>query len=316
MEAVTWLFSLLCLIIGLILFFKPAVSWLLFITKKRSKCEARYKQTTLWKELIKVIDNGSVDLKNNFEAIKDRFESYEEVRKAIRNAGLESCNLIIGIDFTASNEWQGRKTFDHRSLHYIAKNSKQYNPYQRVILAMTKTLSAFDEDNLIPVYGFGDKRTKDASVFPFCEDGPCKGFEDVMKRYNEIVQYVELSGPTSFAPLIRKAIEITQSKGGYHILLIIADGQVTDEHDRCTRDAIIEASSYPLSIILVGVGDGPWNVMSEYDEKLTARKFDNFQFVDYHKVTKKAKHQGTAFALNALMEIPDQYKAIKNAGLL
>lgn len=312
--------SLLCVAIGLVILAKPTAKWLLALVQhieRRKKFQAKYKQTALWQEVVKLVSNRGVVLNGNFEAIGDYFSSYEDVTKAIKGAGLADCNLIIGVDFTASNEWQGRKTFDHRSLHHVAKNSKRCNPYQRVISAIGETLSSFDNDNLIPVYGFGDKLTKDTEVFPFYEnEKPCQGFEDVLKRYNEIVQSVDLSGPTSFAPIIRKAIEITQTNGGYHILLIIADGQVTEEQDLCTRDAIVAASSYPLSIILVGVGDGPWNIMSEYDERLAARKFDNFQFVDYHKVTKKARHPETAFALHALMEIPDQYKAIKNAGLL
>lgn len=52
-------------------------------------------------------------------------------------------------------------------------------------------------------------------------------YPQAMTRYENIAPAVELSGPTSFAPLIRKAIEIVEDGGRqYHCLVIIADGQV------------------------------------------------------------------------------------------
>ena len=250
----------------------------------------------------------------NFLAIIDQFSTFNEVSKACARAGLERCGLIVGVDFTASNEWQGRKTFSGNCLHRTI-TGKIYNPYQKVIHIMGNTLEPFDEDKLIPAFGFGDSNTVDESVFPFKEDeAPCKGFAEVLECYNRLSTRVQLSGPTNFAPLINKAIDIVKFSKQYHILLIIADGQVTEE-DR-TIEAIVEASRYPLSIVVIGVGDGPWDTMEDFDNLLPKRKFDNFQFVNYHGITSRCRKPETTFALHAMMEIPDQYKTIKAMGYL
>jgi len=248
-----------------------------------------------------------------FMAIADRFQTLEEVQEGLRNSGLESSNLIIGIDFTKSNTWNGKKTFAGKCLHHIEPD--KVNPYQEVIWIMGQTLAVFDDDNLIPVYGFGDITTKDKTVFPFFQDGrPANGFEEVLSRYDEITPHVALSGPTSFAPLIREAIKIVQQAKSYHILIIIADGQVDNVRD--TTAAIVEASRYPLSIVTIGVGDGPWDLMEEFDDKIPQRQYDNFQFVPFYTTMEKAENREVTFSVAALQEIPDQYSAIKRLGLL
>jgi hypothetical protein len=222
----------------------------------------------------------------------DKFKTYAELQEGLRQAGLESSNLIVGIDFTKSNEWSGAKTFQGENLHRIREG--RLNPYQQVIKIVGETLSVFDDDQLIPAFGFGDATTGDRAVFPFFVDHVCHGFHEVLARYNEVAPHVVLSGPTSFAPLIYEAIRIVKEAKSvcitynftriarltrvgvlfqYHILVIIADGQVTNEKE--TTDAIVEASKYPLSIIMVGVGDGPWDTMENYDDGLPQRKFDN-----------------------------------------
>ena len=96
--------------------------------------------------------------------------------------------------------------------------------------------------------------------------------------------------------------------------MIVADGQVTNEEE--TIEAIIEASNFPLSIVVIGVGDGPWEVLKEFDDKLPARQFDNFQFVDFYKTKSSARNPMAAVALAALMKIPDQFSYISDNNLI
>ncbi|KAG5529016.1 hypothetical protein RHGRI_029624 [Rhododendron griersonianum] len=222
--------------------------------------------------------------------IADNYSSLDEVISALREAGLESSNLILGIDFTKSNEWTGKQSFNRKSLHAIGNIP---NPYEQAISIIGRTLSPFDEDNLIPCFGFGD-------------------------------------GPTSFAPVIDAAIDIVEkSNGQYHVLVIIADGQVCyvlssvtrsldtppgrfSLQEQATVNSIVTASQYPLSIILVGVGDGPWDAMKQFDDNIPQRAFDNFQFVNFTKIMSEnadVSKKEAAFALAALMEIPLQYRA-------
>jgi E3 ubiquitin-protein ligase RGLG len=199
-----------------------------------------------------------------------------------------------------------------------------------------RTLEPFDDDRLIPAYGFGSAETSDRAVFAFNPgDRPCQGFVEVLARYQSIAARATMAGPTTFGPVIRRAVEVVAASGGkYHILLIIADGEVTrpqglsagvmSQWERDTAAAIVEASQWPLSIVMVGVGDGPWEQMRAFDDRLPHRAWDNFQFVSFEEsvtrrgataefVTAEAQAQ---FALDALMEVPDQYRIIQTRGLL
>ncbi|CAI6000326.1 unnamed protein product [Closterium sp. NIES-64] len=264
--------------------------------------------------------------------IPDSFQNIQQVgrrvQEKLREVGLESSNLIVAVDFTKSNEWTGKHTFGGRCLHAIGPHM---NPYEQAIQIIGETLEPFDEDNLIPAFGFGDATTHDKAVFSFNRDNrPCNGIAEALARYRAIAPHVKLSGPTSFAPAIEAAVRIVEESGGnYHVLLIIADGQVTrsadvppgqlSKQERATVDAIVAASNYALSIILVGVGDGPWEVMHSFDDGLPQRNFDNFQFVDCSQIlAAPGPHEQKAvrFALSALMEVPLQFKACSEMGAL
>ena len=104
----------------------------------------------------------------NHKLFKDRFYSYSDLEAGLRQAGLESSNLIIGIDFTRSNTWNGGLPYyGNMNLHSIVPSP---NPYQQVINIIGKTLEVFDDDKLIPAYGFGDASTIDKAIFSFLTD--------------------------------------------------------------------------------------------------------------------------------------------------
>lgn len=46
----------------------------------------------------------------------------------------------------------------------------------------------------------------------------CNGFTEVLERYNEITPVTILSGPTSFAPIIREAIKIVKDQKSVRII--------------------------------------------------------------------------------------------------
>lgn len=55
----------------------------------------------------------------------------------------------------------------------------------------------------------------------------------------------------------------------------------------------------------------------EFDDELPQRRFDNFQFVNYTKVmAENPRNPDVSFAVAALMEVAEQYEAIRSLKLL
>ncbi|GJU15075.1 ribonuclease H-like domain-containing protein, partial [Tanacetum coccineum] len=141
-----------------------------------------------------------------------------KVTEALSHAGIESSDLSVGIDFTKTNEWTGN------FLSMLASYSYGFNPYEQALSIIWKTLAEFDEDNLIPCYGFGDATTHGQHVFGFYpEDISCNGFEDVMIRCRENVPQLTLAGQTSFTPRIEQAMTIIGKQASF-IIVLVGDG--------------------------------------------------------------------------------------------
>ncbi|XP_041047769.1 copine-9-like isoform X1 [Cetorhinus maximus] len=226
-------------------------------------------------------------------------------------------NFTVAIDFTASNGNPSQPT----SLHYM--NPYQMNAYAMALKAVGEIIQDYDSDKLFPALGFGAKLPPDGKVsheFPLNSDPEnpnCNGIDGVLEGYYQSLRRVQLYGPTNFAPVInqvaRCAAPVTDGSQ-YFVLLIITDGVISDMVQ--TKEAIVNASILPMSIIIVGVGPAEFDAMEELDGdeiRISSRgriaERDIVQFVPFRDYVDRSGNQVLSMARLAkdvLAEIPDQ----------
>ncbi|XP_040214968.1 copine-9 isoform X1 [Rana temporaria] len=227
-------------------------------------------------------------------------------------------NFTVAIDFTASNGNPSQPT----SLHYM--NPYQLNAYGMALKAVGEIIQDYDSDKFFPAYGFGAKLPPDGKIsheFPLNGDNDnpnCVGIQGVLEAYFKSLRTVQLYGPTNFAPVINQvasaAGEVTDGSQ-YYVLLIITDGVISDMAQ--TKEAVVNASSLPLSIIIVGVGPAEFDAMEELDGdevRVSSRgrfaERDIVQFVPFRDYVDRSGNQVLSMARLAkdvLAEIPEQF---------
>jgi len=127
-----------------------------------------------------------------------------------------------------------------------------------------KVLETYANKKRFMGYGFGGipkfmNKKEPSNCFPLTgkhEAPEIKGLSNLLQQYRDSLDGIELYGPTLFDEVIYKVIEFTEKVQGlyYHVLLILTDGGIHDL--RKTIDAVSRASEKPISIIIVGIGDG------------------------------------------------------------
>lgn len=191
--------------------------------------------------------------------------------------GLE-VGLIVGIDFSRSN----MDPEDPSSLHGKDMDS---NDYVSAIRTVGDILQHYDADQRYPVYGFGARIPPSFTVTSDCFaltgdffDPEVEGVEGIVDVYRSALEAVKLHGPTKFAPIVRLAANLakqfehddfsdSQTKMKYFVLLIVTDGVVNDMQD--TINEVVRASKFPISIVIIGVGDEDFSLMDELDADVT-----------------------------------------------
>eukprot|EP00286_Rhodomonas_abbreviata_P025468 CAMPEP_0181298138 /NCGR_PEP_ID=MMETSP1101-20121128/5623_1 /TAXON_ID=46948 /ORGANISM="Rhodomonas abbreviata, Strain Caron Lab Isolate" /LENGTH=539 /DNA_ID=CAMNT_0023403141 /DNA_START=99 /DNA_END=1718 /DNA_ORIENTATION=+ len=220
--------------------------------------------------------------------------------------------VSVAIDFTMSN----REPLEPNSLHFM---SESWNQYQEAMIRVGEVLIEYDHDKKIAAFGYGailPGQTKASHCFALNgnpADVDVDGIQGLLDSYAACLKNVKLYGPTNFAEVIEHSTMMAreQRKEHYHVLLIITDGDITDLQE--TIKAIVKASSEPMSIIIVGVGDEDFEMMEALDadkqalvdEEGTAAKRDIVQFVDFRSVKNDAKQ----LTYKVLGELPYQLLA-------
>ena len=266
-----------------------------------------------------VPDAIDVALSSNLKAlIKCIVENHPTFISYLRSG--MNINLMIGIDFTGSNGHYK----DKPSYHYLEGGM---NNYEKAIRSCGDIVAPYDNYQLFPVFGFGfcfidsslnnfDGRYTDFN-YPInmnLNDPRINMIDGVLREYRKFITTIHLSGPTYFSPMIndlnfevKKELEEGKTMN-YHILMILTDGQIDDMND--TKDALVEASFLPISVIIIGIGTGDFGNMDIldadenplYDRNRRKADRDLLQFVPFNNF----KDNPQKLAEQVLEEIPRQ----------
>nr|GEW49123.1 protein BONZAI 1-like [Tanacetum cinerariifolium] len=197
-------------------------------------------------------------------------------------------SFMVAVDFTASN---GNPRLPD-SLHYIDPSGRP-NAYQKAILEVGEVLQCYDTDRKFHSWGFGARPIDGPVSHCFNLNGSSghsevEGIHGIMTAYTGALFNVTLAGPTLFGP----------------------DGVITDLQE--TKDALVNASDLPLSILIVGVGGADYKEMEILDadkgerlESTTGRVAtrDIVQFVPFRDV----QGGGISVVQSLLEELPSQF---------
>jgi hypothetical protein len=221
-------------------------------------------------------------------------------------------SMVTAVDFTTSN---GSPT-DPTSLHY---RSGVMNKYQVAMYKCGTILQEYDPECHVNMYGFGG-REKGNRVDHCLDLAPTphprlRGVPEMLANYNNIFPRLILSFPTLFSPVLTRVIRDVRGRTNqscYTVLLIITDGAITQDDMQPTVDLIVDASSLPISIIIVGVGQNDFSAMRRLDAasiplRHTLGKYCERDIVKF--VHLEDNMSDSKLSRELLAEVPRQFEA-------
>lgn len=79
----------------------------------------------------------------------DNYSSLAELQDALRQEGLETSSLIVAVDFTKSNEWTGKNSFNGKSLHSIGTVPNPYVSSSICMCCITTSMACLHQKDAL-----------------------------------------------------------------------------------------------------------------------------------------------------------------------
>lgn len=219
-------------------------------------------------------------------------------------AGL-NIKVIVAVDYTSSNLPYNMLL----SNHYICEGKQ--NPYEESIKRVVQVLDVYNKDKIIHFFGFGGIPERSSTTSHCFSLGQAEDSNSILKLYHDSLSTITMSKPTILNEIVTKAQKISQEDkdpNSYYVVLILTDGDIHDYPK--TSTSIVYSCKFPLSFIIIGIGNADFSSMERLDSdgvQLKDREGriaerDIVQFVPYNLY----KHHPGLLAAKVLEELPEQ----------
>ncbi|KAI9184137.1 hypothetical protein H9P43_003190 [Blastocladiella emersonii ATCC 22665] len=242
--------------------------------------------------LAALVSGAAFSLINHKKLHKSRYENSGKlyVRRAdtVRDysftdylRGGAEISVDVAIDFSSHNGGGGGAASPHE-----LDPSGAFNDYERALDAVLTVLQPYDADQHIPVYGFGATmpgfaldRSDDFHASGDASSPYVTGKPEVLAAYRHAAKLASPLPTAHLAPIISKfsyTLETTRASSplAYHILLILTQGAVADVDAIAAAVRHTAAANLPLSVVVVGVGNGEFADLQRLDATLVPREVE------------------------------------------
>lgn len=255
--------------------------------KKIGNVETNVEEVTKKKEIeLKSNDGTKIPMTIKTTTVKYTFIKF------IKEMG-GRFNVTFGIDFTGSN-YNAKKNIDQHCIKPINKDKPNY--YKKAILECGEVLDKYSKDHYYSVFGFGLKfEGKPKSCINInASQQKIYSLKKVVEEYDEFLNKIILSSPSSICPIIDKfkeEIKKNNNSKNFNVLMIITDGCISDYKE--VIDSVIEDQNLPMCINIIGIGAQPPKQMkrlngdfgsiksSDKKKKLERKVLNYFHLNDY-----------------------------------